>query len=377
MVAVACGSRASEQGPAELDTLLRAAVEQKRVPHFVAMVATAQGVAYEHAIGVRADALFAIASMTKPVTSIAVMQLVEAGKVKLNEPAATYLPEMAGVQVLDAGTLRPPRSPVTVRHLLTHTSGYGYEFLNRELFDWVAKGAVPSAMTGGDGYMKAPLLFDPGTRWEYGINAEWLGGLVERVSGQSLEAYFRQHIFDPLGMSDSFFAVPPHKQPRIAKTYQRKDGGALAEQPGGGGLYSTARDYLTLTRALMAGGQFGQRRILTPESVAMMGQNHIGDLSIPPFLRSFMPQFVTDRAVRPGNVDKFGLGFGLNSAPVPAGRGLNTLAWSGVYNTFFWIDRENQVCAVLLTQMLPFLDPGPRTLLEEFERAVYKWRRAR
>jgi len=146
-----------------IDTLLGTAVEQKRVPMAVAMIADARGVVYEHAAGAGKDAIFAIASMTKPITS-AVMQLVEAGQVKLDEPAATYLPELGTVRVLDRGTLRPPKSPVTVRHLLTHTAGFGYEFMNRELFDLVSKKEVPSLMAGGDGFLKAPLLFDPGTR---------------------------------------------------------------------------------------------------------------------------------------------------------------------------------------------------------------------
>ena len=366
---------------AALDTLLRTAVQQKRVPYVVGAVATAQGVAYEHAEGIGLDAIFSIASMTKPVTSIALMQLVEAGKVKLDEAASTYAPEIAAVQVLDGGGMRQPKRPVTVRHLLTHTAGFGYEFMNRDLFGMVGKGTLPSLMAGGDGFLKAPLLFDPGSRWEYGISTDWLGRIVERVSGQSLDAYFRQHIFDPLGMQDSFFMVPPDKQPRLAKRFQRTKDGALAEQPprpaprtafysGGGGLFSTARDYLTLTRAVMAGGQLGQAKILTADSVASIGRNQIGDLNVRPFA-SVMPELATDNAAMAGDLDKFGFGFALNSKPSSAGRGANTLAWAGIFNTFFWIDREKQVAAVLMTQMLPGLDPGPAKLLEEFDRAVY------
>lgn len=378
---------AGQSGPppdaAALDTLLRTAVAQKRVPYVVGLVATARGVAYEHAEGIGLDAIFAIASMTKPVTSIALMQLVEAGKVKLDSPAATYVPELAKVRVTDKGSMRPPRTPLTIRHLLTHTSGFGYEFMNRDLYDMVAKGSVPSQMAGGDRFLEAPLLFDPGTRWEYGIGTDWIGRIVERVSGQSLEAYFRQHVFDPLGMKDSFFVVPAEKQSRVAKLFHRTKDGGLAEQPpqprpastdtfysGGGGLFSTARDYLTLTRAVLAGGQLGGMRILKAESIALMGQNQIGTLSIRPF-PSVMPDLATDNATITGDLDKFGFGFALNSRPSSAGRGANTLAWAGIFNTFFWIDREKQVAAVLMTQMLPGLEPGPAKLLEEFDRAVY------
>lgn len=397
VVAVACGSPAPPQNApapsppppntAPIDTLLRSAVEQKRVPLVIGMVATSQGIAYERAESVAPDAIFAIASMTKPVTSIAVMQLVESGKVKLDEPAATYVADIRKAQVLDGGKRRPPNTPITVRQLLTHTSGFGYEFMNKDLFDMVGKGALPSAMAGGDGFLKAPLLFDPGSQWEYGISIDWLGKIVERVSGETLEAYFRKHIFDPLGMPDSFFVVPPAKQPRMAKMYQRAKDGGLVEPPprptppvtffsGGGGLFSTARDYMTLARAIMAGGSLGQARILSPETVAMMGQNQIGELTLRPF-KSLIPDLATDDAALAGDLDKFGYGFAVNTKPSSAGRGANTMAWAGIFNTFFWIDREKQISAVLMTQMLPGLDPGPATLLEEFDKAVYAARFAR
>jgi CubicO group peptidase (beta-lactamase class C family) len=384
MIVAASAQGAPARSTAGLDNVLRAAVEQRRVPGVVAIVATADAVAYQGAYGIKKDAIFAIASMTKPVTSVAVMQLVEAGKVKLDVPAATYLPELAAVQVLEGGALRAPKGPITVRHLLTHTSGFGYEFLNADLHDYAAKGKIPSAFAGGDGFMKAPLVFDPGARWEYGINTDWLGRLVEKVSGQTLEAYFRQHVFAPLGMDDTFFNVPPDKQPRQPSVFQRTAGGALAEQPrppakpvtffsGGGGLHSTAEDYVKFARAILAGGQLGQRRILTPESVAMMGRNQLGELSLRQ-MPSFMPQLAKDGAAMPGQPDKFGFGFALNTQPLEKGRGANTLSWAGIFNTFFWIDRDKKVCAVLMMQLLPFLDDGPQALVNDFDRAVYAWR---
>ena len=382
-VAVCSPFAAALQSTTQLDGLLRTAVEQERVPMAVAMVADANGIIYEHATGARKDAIFAIASMTKPVTTVAVMQLVEAGRVRLDEPAATYVPELAKVRVLDGGVLRPPKTPITVRHLLTHTAGFGYEFLNADLFALVSKKDVPSVMAGGDGFLNAPLVFDPGARWEYGINTDWLGRLVERVSGQTLEAYFAQKIFEPLGMHDTYFNVPPGKQPRMVAIFQRDADGGLVKPPaapvtkveffsGGGGLFSTAPDYLTFLRALLAGGQIRGRRILAPESVAAMGTNQLGDLMLRP-MTSVIPQ-LAGNAVLPGEADKFGLGFALNSKPLNGGRGANTMAWAGIYNTFFWIDRDRQVAAVLMTQLLPFLDPGPKKLLEDFDRAVYAWK---
>ena len=372
---------ASQARQTAIDGLLRAAVDQKRVPMAVAMVVDASGQVSEHAVGASKDAIFAIASMTKPVTSVAIMQLVEAGKVKLDAPASTYAPELATVQVLDGGKLRAPKTPITVRQLLTHTSGFGYEFLNAELFGLVAKKEIPSVMAGGDGFLKAPLVVDPGVRWEYGINTDWLGRIVERVSGQSLEAYFRERIFAPLGMTDTYFNVPAAKQSRMVPVFARSEDGSLTKQPapppttvefmsGGGGLYSTAGDYLKFVRTLMGGGRLGQQRILSAATVEMMGSNQIGPLALRP-MTSVIPQLATVGAIMPGGLDTFGLGFALNSKPTSAGRSANTMSWAGIYNTFFWIDREKQVAAVLMTQLLPFLDAGAMKLLEDFDRAVY------
>jgi methyl acetate hydrolase len=371
---------AAQRGAPDLDALLERAADGKRVPMAVAMVAGKAGVTYEHATGAGKDAIFAIASMTKPVTSVAVMQLVEAGRVKLDEPAATYVTELSAVRVLDGGKLRPPKSPILVRHLLTHTAGFGYEFLNADLLALVAKKELPSVMGGGDGFLKAPLVFDPGARWEYGINTDWLGRIVERVSGQSLELYFREKIFTPLGMTDSFFNVPAAKKARMVAVSQRLPDGGLGPLPapaaadvtflsGGGGLYSTAGDYLRFLRMLMAGGELEGRRILSAQSVAAMGSNQIGALPLRS-MTSVIPQ-LAGSADLPGALDKFGFGFALNTKPTDSGRGAHTMAWAGIYNTFFWIDREKQVAAVLLTQMLPFLDAAPKQLLEEFDRAVY------
>lgn len=381
----------------QIDTVLRDAVEKNKVPGVVATVAVADRVVYQGSAGKRdvnsnapmtTDAIFRIASMTKPVTSVAVMQLVERGLVKLDEPAAAYLPDLAKVQVLesyDAKTakalLRPPKTPLTVRRLLTHTSGFGYEFFDSKLRDYVASGALPSLFKGGEGFLNAPLMFDPGARWEYGISADWSGKLVEAVSKQSLEDYFHQHIFEPLGMTDTFFNVPADKQSGLVALHQRKDDGTLVEAPpqpmqpvkffsGGGGLHSTAGDYLKFARMLLGGGKLGQVRILRAETVNLMEQNQIGDLTVGR-IDSLVPQLATN-GVRPmGALDKFGLGLAINTRPFEGGRAARSLAWSGIYNTFFWIDPANKTCAVLMMQILPFMDDAPRAVLEQFERTVY------
>jgi len=381
----------------QIDQVLREAVGEKKLPGIVAMVAVADHVIYQGASGKRdtiknipmtVDSIFHIASMTKPITSVAVMQLVESGRVKLDEPAATYLPELSHVQLLeefDASTgkakLRSPNAIPTVRQLLTHTSGFAYDFFDPQLHGYVATGAVPSARQGDDGFLKAPLLFDPGSRWEYGISTDWLGKLVEKVSGQTLEDYFRQHIFQPLGMTDTFFNVPPEKQARVVALHQRQDDGSFLEPPpqpftsvrffsGGGGLYSTASDYLKFERMLLGGGKLGNKRILQSDTVDLMSRNQIGDLMLVE-LRSQIPQLAKDPIRIPGSLDKFGLGFGINTKPVEGGRSRGSLAWAGIFNTFFWIDPPRKTCAVILMQILPFSDDAAYSVVEHFERAVY------
>jgi len=395
--AFALFAETSPKSSDQIDQVLQAALGPKKLPGLVAMAADAKGIIYQRAAGERdslqhlpmaVDSIFRIASMTKAVASVAVMQLVESGRVKLDEPAASYLPELAQLQVLeefDAGTkkakLRAPKTPPTIRQLLTHTSGFAYEFFDAKLGGYVATGAVPSAAQGDDGFLKAPLMFDPGSRWEYGISTDWLGRLVEKVSGQSLEDYFHQNIFDPLGMTDTFFNVPPEKQPRVVAVYLRQPDGSFVEPPqrpitpvkffsGGGGLYSTAGDYLKFERMLLAGGKLGDKRILRSNSVAQMTRNQIGDLNLVE-LTSLLPQLAKNPIRIPGSLDTFGLGFGINTKPVDGARSAGSLSWAGIYSTYFWIDPPRKTCGVILMQLLPFGDDVAVSTAEQFERALY------
>ena len=388
-------AQSSTKSNNQIDQVLGDAVNEKKVPGIVAIVFVADKVTYQGAAGMRdstknipmtVDSIFRIASMTKAITSVAVMQLVESGRVKLDEPAWTYLPELSEVQVLERfdptgkPILRTPRSIPTVRQLLTHTSGFVYEFFDEDLHRYTVSGAVPSFNDGGDGFLKAPLRFDPGSRWEYGIGIDWLGRLVEKVSGQSLEAYFRKHICQPLGMKDTFFDVPPEKQPRVVAIQHRQNDGSLVEPPqqplkpsrffsGGAGLYSTASDYITFERMLLDGGKVGSKRILKSETIEEMSRNQIGDLNLVD-LRSSMPEVAKD-PVRIQGLDKFGLGFAINTKPFEGGRSAGSLTWAGIYSTFFWIDPSRKTCAVLMLQILPFGDDITNTVVAQFERAVY------
>ena len=380
-----------------IDTILSRAVESKAVPGVVAVAATDKGVLYEGAFGTREvgknapmtpDTVVWIASMTKAITATAAMQLVENGKLGLERPASEVVPELAAAKVLEgfdaAGKprLRAPRRPITLRHLLTHTAGFGYEIWDPAIAQYQTATGTPGITTCTNAALTTPLMFDPGDRWEYGINIDWVGKVVEAMSGQKLDRYFQEHIFGPLGMKDTSFKISPSQRARLATVHQRGEGGALApiefglpEDPeflmGGGGLYGTAGDYLTFARMIMQDGSFKGVQVLRPETVALMSQNHIGPIEVGVF-KTAMPALSHDIELFPGMSKKWGLSFLINTQPAPTGRSAGSLAWAGLANTFFWIDRAKRVCGVFLSQLLPFYDPAAIDVFGRFETEVYR-----
>ena len=388
-------SRPAAERP-EIDALLRRAVDAGAVPGVVAMAATGQGVFYEGAFGLRNTAhgtamtpgtVFRIASMTKAVTSVAALQLVEQGKLTLDGPLPDIDPALSTPQVLEgfdpsgAPRLRPARRPVTLRHLLTHTAGFNYEQWNAETVRYVRASGLPALSTGKRASLRTPLAFDPGERWEYGVNIDWVGLLVEAASGQTLDAYFRQHVLDPLGMADTGFTPTPEQWARLAAVHQRQADGSLQPQPfetpftpefrGGSGLYSTASDYMAFLQALLHGGVSGGARILQPETAAMLGRNHIGGIEAG-ILATTTPGRSADVDFFPGASLKWGLATMINAEPGPDGRGAGTLTWAGLFNTHYWLDPARRVVGLLMTQTLPFGDPPATRLYQQFERAVYR-----
>ena len=381
---------------AGIDAALSRAVEAREVPGVVALAATDNGVMYEGAFGMRdlakgpamtLDTVFRIASMTKAVTSVAAMQLVEQDELQLEEPIGRVLPELASPQVLEgfdasgAPRLRPARRPITLRHLLTHTAGFGYEFWNPGLIRYVDVTGVPSLRTGKLAALRMPLVFDPGERWEYGVNTDWVGRIVEAASGQSLDAYFRDQIFAPLGMTDTGFSLSAAQEARLVTVHQRKADGSLEPtatearaqsefSSGGGGLYSTGRDYLVFLQMLLHQGRFNGARLLRPETVAMMAQNQIGEINAG-IMKTAMPELSNDVDFFPGIACKWGLGYMINTQPGPAGRSAGSLTWAGIYNSYYWIDPQKRVAGVILTQILPFADHPTVRLYSEFESGVY------
>jgi methyl acetate hydrolase len=381
---------------ARIDATLRAAVEAKEVPGVVAMATTDKGLIYEGVFGTRdlgkgpamtRDTVFRIASMTKVVTCVAAMQLVEQGKLTLDGPVPDIDKALSAPQVLEgfdaagAPRLRAAKRPITLRHLLTHTAGFSYEIWDANTVRYVKATGMPSTPTGKIAALRLPLVFDPGERWEYGINIDWVGRLVESVSGKPLDVYFRDHVLAPLGMKDSGFVTSPEQRARQASVHQRKADGSLDPQPletpftpefyaGGGGLYSTAPDYLIFLQTLLNEGSFNGVRILKPETVALMGQNHIGDIEAG-ILKTAMPMRSNDVDLFPGISLKWGLAYMINMQPGPNGRSAGSLTWAGLYNTYFWIDPKRRVAGMIMTQILPFADTRTLALYGRFERGVY------
>jgi CubicO group peptidase (beta-lactamase class C family) len=380
-----------------LDRMFAEAVASKAMPGVVAVAANDKGLLYEGAFGQREigregpmalDTVVWIASMTKAITATAAMQLVERGKLGLERRASEVVPDIGRAQVLEGfdqsgkPRLRAPRQPITLRHLLTHTAGYAYEIWAPEIAQYQTATETPGIISCTNKALTTPLLFDPGDRWEYGINIDWAGKMVEAASGQKLDRYFQDNIFGPLGMKDTGFKLSASQRARLASVHQRGADGALApiefglpEEPeflmGGGGLYGTAHDYLAFTRMIMQDGRGPGGQVLRPETVSLMAENHIGPLEIGAF-KTAAPGLSNDVELFPGMSKKWGLSFLINTKEAPTGRSAGSLAWAGLANTYFWIDRTKRVSGVFLSQVLPFYDHVAVDLLGRFETEVYR-----
>jgi methyl acetate hydrolase len=381
----------------DIDDLLHAAVSDGRVPGVVALAADRNGVCYQGAFGRRGlnepaamtpDTVFRIASMTKAVTGVAAMQCVERGRLSLDQPAGEIVPELAEPQVLEGfdadgkPRLRPARRKVTLRMLLTHTAGFVYPVWNANFNRYCETTGFPTIMSGRLAALSAPLAFEPGERWEYGINIDWAGRMVEAVSRQDLDTYMRENIFAPLGMRDTGFVPTQEQLARSVQAHARKPDGSLEpieRTPfnrseffaGGGALYSTGPDYMNFLQMLLAGGAFQGAQVLQPATVALMAQNHIGDLLVQE-LPTSQPAMSQDAEFFPGMPKKWGLTWLINTEDVPGRRSAGSLAWAGLFNTYFWLDPKRRVAGTVLTQILPFADPTVLNLLDDFETAVYR-----
>jgi methyl acetate hydrolase len=384
------------QNRSQIDDVLRQATDASEIPGVVAMAATPDEVIYQGTSGQRdlskddamtADSVFWIASMTKAITATAAMQLVEQGKLSLDDPISKLLPDLASPQVLEgfdatgAPKLRAANKPITLRHLLTHTAGFCYNMWNGDMVQYLQKTGTPPPRSGLNVALRVPLMTDPGTRWEYGINIDWAGKAVEAASGKRLDAYLRDHLFAPLGMTDISFRISDSQRRRLVTVHQRQADGSANPIPfeveqnpeflaGGGGLYGTAGDYIKFTQMILNNGRGNGNQVLKPETVALMGQNHIGELNVTP-MNSAIAASTNDVDFYPDMEKKWGLSFLINTATTPEGRSPGSLTWAGLGNTYYWIDPARQVAGVILMQILPFADRKCLDTFAAFERGIY------
>jgi methyl acetate hydrolase len=379
----------------EIDAALQAMVRAGKIPGVVAMAANEASVVYQGAFGVRSmaaaapmssDTIFRIASMVKLLTSVAALQLVERGKLKLDEPAGAIDPTLASPQILtgfDAKgvpQLRAAQKPLTLRNLLTHTSGFSYPLWDANVVRYL------KFARGNPALPRMPLMFEPGTRWAYGGGLDRVGRMVEIAGGQSLDRYFRDNITGPLGMNDTGFSITEAQRAREACLHVRSSDGRLLAKPlekptvpkqpsGGGSLYSSAPDYLTLLQALLNGGSLVNggslhgASILRPETVALMSTNQIGDIEAGK-LKTTNPGLSNDVDFFPGAHLRWGLGHMINVDAVPDGRMAGSLTWAGLFNTYYWIDPKMRIAAVIMMQILPFADPQALKALRQFEHGI-------
>lgn len=365
------------------------------LPGNVTLTGTAQGITSLTASGLKdqasgaamtPDTLFQIASMTKAIVSVAALRLVEQGKLSLHGPIADVLPELADLKVVDGfdadskPVFRAAKAPVTLAHLLTHTAGFGYEFMNEKV---VAALGDTRGAPGTLASLNQPLLFDPGTQWEYGISTDWAGRAVEAATGKTLGDALAELITGPLGMEDTVFHPDEAQRARAATLYGRGPDGALMPFPiefgggpaaefqsGGGGLYSTAEDYFRFLSLILNNGQQGGSRFLSEETMALLTANQIGGLRAGA-MGSIVPAMAVPYDPFPGMHCGWSMAFLINSEKGPYGRSANSLCWAGIANCHYIVDLAQGRAGIYLTQLLPFGDAEALDDFRAFERRAF------
>lgn len=378
--------------------LEKAVTAKPGVPGVVAVATDRKANVFEGAAGKRVlggdadmtmDSVFAIFSTTKAITGTTCLQLVEDGRLDLDAPAKQYAPAIGKLQVLDGfekdgkPRLRAPKRDVTTRMLLLHTAGFGYDFFNEKYNRLAQEQGQPSVITASRAAIDTPLLFDPGEQWEYGSNLDWAGQVVEGITGKRLGEVMDEKVFKPLGMSSSAFSLTEDMRKRLTRIHQRESDATLTpmtdfELPqspevhmGGHGLYSTVPDYAKFIRMWLNDGQGPNGRVLKKETVDMAVRNGLGDMKIKG-LPAVIPALTNYAEFFPGMPKSWALTFMINDEKAPTGRPAGSLAWAGLANLYYWIDRRNGIGGFWATQIFPFADPASVGGYLEFEKAVYE-----
>jgi CubicO group peptidase (beta-lactamase class C family) len=382
--------------PERLDALLTDLVDSGDVPHVVALAAANDGELYRFARGPKTlghdapmtpDTVIWLASMTKLIVSVGALQQLERGVLQLDAPLADVLPALGAVCVLEGfdangeAVTRLPRRPITLRHLLTHTAGYAYSAWNPNLLRYEQTYEVPPIFECRERSLLSPLMFDPGTAWEYGTNIDWVGKAVEQTSGQDLESYVRDHVLDPLGMTRTSFVLDERMRSAQAGLYTRGADGRIEPLDfevnqdrefymSGGGMYGSTADYLRLLRALLNLGTLDGVQVLQPETVIDAARNHIGDITIGP-MTTLDPGSSNDVTLMPRMGEKWSLLGLVNEYSEPNGRSRGSMFWCGMANCYYWVDWNHGDTGLLCTQVLPFVDPAVVNAFDSFERTVH------
>jgi CubicO group peptidase (beta-lactamase class C family) len=381
-----------------IDAVLQAAVDRGDVPLVVGVAADAAGTIYQGAAGSGGsgdgapdvESIFRIASLSKIVCTVAALQHRDRGDLDLDVPVETYCPEFAAVPVLagfdeDRPLLRPPTARATVRQLLTHTAGLAYPFWDADLLRWhTTADKQPPPGDLGDRFA-APMVADPGSRFCYGTSTDWLGRVLEAISGQSLDVILAEQILDPLAMRSTGFQVAAADRSRLVPVHRRHPSGEWVATdidwdaepehwPAGHGLYSTPCDFLRFQRMLLGGGSLDGVTILAEETVAEMFHGQLGALPFPTRIATAEPATSCD--FRPGRGVTWGWGLLITTAAEPGLRARGSGGWAGVFNTYCWVDPASQVTGALFSQYAPFLDPGALRVYDDFERSIYQEKRS-
>lgn len=383
----------------DLDKALESAVNVAGgIPGVVAMLTDKQANIYEGALGklsldcdekINTESVFNAFSTTKALVGALLFTLIEENIVKLDDLAKEYLPEIADIEVLEGfdkdskPITRKAKNDITLRHLVLHTAGFGYEFFNKEDLAYRQYYSIPSVVTNTLESLQSVLLFEPGTSWNYGINIDWLGLVLEKATSKRLSVLLKEKILEPCNMRDTVFDLTDSLKQRLAIIHVRDQSGKLSParditlpnpspiDMGGHGLHCTVTDYMKFIRMILNDGVGENGRVLSPQSINFMCMNGIGTLRCQGW-DSAIPLFTNKGEFYPSIQKSWGYTFQINEEMTNTGRPAHTIMWAGISNLFYFIDRKNGIGGFWASEVLPFMDPSSYGGFLQFESSIYQ-----